>query len=177
VDCPGLDKEIKLQPRLSTRDKHTANYLVSLIKKAACVDVESTPLQSGGKGEEKATEIIVINSPSPPAQLSTSTFVQQTRLKPKSVALFPLNLPEADSSKAHKSFPQDYYISEVIKGLRIMSQKTDTDHISQKVAFGVIFPSGNWGENENGLSSMIIQIIQIIYVTLAYLSINVEMNR
>jgi hypothetical protein len=140
VDFPGLDKEIKLQPRLSTRNKRAAHDLVSPIKKAARVDVESTPSQPGGKGKEKATEIIVINSPSPRAQSSTLTFVQQSRSKPKSVAPFPLDLPEPDSSKAHKSFPRDYYVSEVIEGLHVMSQKMDTDRISQKIAFCIVFP-------------------------------------
>ena len=53
VECPGLNKEIKLQPRLSTRNKCAADDLVSPIKKVACVDVESGPSQSGGKGKEK----------------------------------------------------------------------------------------------------------------------------
>jgi hypothetical protein len=139
VECPGLDKEIKLQPRLSTRNKRAADDLVSPIKKVARVDVESAPSQSGGKGKEKATEIIIINSPSPPAQLSMSTFVPQTR-PPKSVAPFPLDLPEPNFSKARKSFPRDYYVSEVIEGLRVMSQKMDADRISQRVAFSVVFP-------------------------------------
>ena len=69
-----------------------------------------------------------------------STFVQQTRPKPKYVAPFPLNLPEPNFSKAHKYFLRDYYVSEVIEGLCCMRHKMDANRISQQVAFSVIFP-------------------------------------
>ena len=99
TDCLGLDDEIKLQPRTSSRNKCGANDLVSPIKKVPRVDQDSAPLQSKGKGKERAVDIIDIDSPSPspPPQVPTST---STKIQPnsKSTKPFPLEHLLAESS-------------------------------------------------------------------------------
>jgi len=75
TDCPGLDDEIKLQPRTSSRNKRSADNLVSPIKKVPRIDQDSAPLQSKGKGKERMTDIVDIDSssPSPPPRVSQNS--------------------------------------------------------------------------------------------------------
>jgi hypothetical protein len=151
TDCPGLDEQLKRQPRVSTKSKRTSDTLVSPLKKAPRLGDQSVASESREKGKGK--EVAKSSSPSP----TYSPFVHGTFRKP---APFPLDLDPVAvtsvSSSSHKAWPRDFYVCEVVKGLKHLGEKMDSEKLSQRSTFLVIFPAVKYNKTQMANTRLIL---------------------
>jgi hypothetical protein len=154
TDCPGLDDELKLQPRAMSKNKRAAATVVSPMK-APRLDSYSTAPETIRKDEPRATDI-VINSRSPSPVAPTLPLLARGKTpsvssQPRGLAPFPLDLgPLAKHSKSttsQKAWPRDYHVCEVIEGLKLIGSKMDKGG-SQSAAFAEVFHGAKYHKGQ-----------------------------
>jgi len=161
TDCPGLDTQLKCQPRASTKRNHTSDTLVSPLKKAARLSDQSAASESRDKGKGK--EVVESRSP----LLTHTPFVRNVLRQP---APFPLDLDSVSPSKAVtsvsspslKAWPRDFYVCDVVKGLKNLAEKMDSKKLSQHSAFSTIFPGVKYNKTQMANTQLILDHVGAI---------------
>ena len=155
TDCPGLEEHLKRQPRAFTKTKHASDAIVSPLKKAPRLSDQSTASESCEKGKER--EVVKSRSPSP----SQTPSVRSMLRKP---APFPLDLDSVGPSKtitplsssSRKTWPRDFYVCEVVEGLKRLAEKMDLGKLSQYSAFLVVFPAVKYNKTQMANTRLIL---------------------
>ena len=155
MDCPGLEEHLKRQPRASTKTKRTSDTIVSPLKKVPRLSDQSTASESRVKG--KGREVTKSRSPS----LSHTPFVLNMLRKP---APFPLDLDSMGPSKtvtplsssSRKTWPRDFYVCEVVEGLKCLAEKMDLGKLSQYSTFLVVFPAVKYNKTQMANTQLIL---------------------
>ncbi|KAF7975170.1 hypothetical protein HWV62_10359 [Athelia sp. TMB] len=177
TDCPGLEDELKLQPRALSKGKRAAQEpLVSPVK-VARMDSSTTASQairksretidlsdSPAKSKHTAQEIIELSDSDDSPTISTRKLAYTPQATasnalPAGTALalcpFPLDPPRfestgrSNSSQGHtvRTWPASYYVCEIVEGLSAIALQMDNG-IAQSAAFSSIFPGPKYGTTQ-----------------------------
>jgi len=161
TECPGLSKELDLQPRKFRVLKHGAeDELVSPLQKAPCTS-QTTVVNNAGKGSPRAMKSHLNVAPTPSTQ-DTTSHMEQPHSNPnprpviKAVQPPPSSPPTPPRStqlnKPHtkaRHWPHQFYVCEIRDGLLEMSKllgtafsrrRTKNNSFNKRDAFHKAFP-------------------------------------
>ena len=130
TDCPGLDDELRLQPKRQLGNKRMAEALISPLKKA-----HRSPSTAD------VTAIRDTIQPTPPS-LSYSPFPLSSPTPPVPFIPrpFPLPPPATANQIGSRKYPRDWSISEYVNGWeRIAEMLRTNSKLAEKDVFPVIF--------------------------------------
>lgn len=156
TDCPGLEDELRSQPRGSNK-RQAAIDLVSPPKKISH-RAEDGDIASARSSQDRRKAADLTNFPNTleSSEVSPISTTQSTSQKNKStsrLAPFPLDLStkEEPAGPSMKSiaWPRDFTVSEIVAGLASISAKMDASQkTTQRDAFLEVFPGAKYHKSQ-----------------------------
>lgn len=159
VDCPGLEDELKMQPRAKNK-RPAADDLISPPKKMSRHNHQDSDSISSQSRDKDTTLRRCSTADVPPLSTCTSKSLlavpsQRSSIPSKSLAPFPLDLETTVKPEA-KAWPRDFYVSEVVDGLQSVAVKMN-GHITQALAFTQVFPGVKYNKGQISKVRMVLE--------------------